>query len=107
MKTEAKNRPGPGLLNMEQRLVQLIAAPPERLAAVDQALLGQSEPPPPASKLPLLLTMEAAAALLGVSRCTLYRLRMAGKLPQVELLPGSFRVRRADVEALAAGKPIS
>ena len=107
MKTKAKNRPGPGLLNMEQRFVKLIAAPMERLAAVDLALLGQSEPPRPASTGPLLLRLAEAAALLNVGRCTLWRLRKSGRLPQIELLPGSFRVRRADVEAIAAGKPIS
>lgn len=53
---------------------------------------------------PLLLGMGAAARLLGVSRATLWRILQSGKIKKVELFPGSFRVNRADLEALAAGK---
>jgi excisionase family DNA binding protein len=55
---------------------------------------------------PLLLTMGEAAALLHVSRCTLWRTLKAGRLERVELYPGSFRLRRADVIALANGKAV-
>jgi excisionase family DNA binding protein len=51
----------------------------------------------------LLLGMGAAAGLLGVSRTTLWRLIRDGQLKKVEVLPGSFRVRREDLEAIAAG----
>jgi excisionase family DNA binding protein len=47
--------------------------------------------------------MGPAAKLLGVSRGTLYRMLQAGRLSRVEILPGSFRVRREDVEAIAGG----
>jgi excisionase family DNA binding protein len=53
---------------------------------------------------PLLLGMGAACRLLGVSRATLWRILQAGTIQKVELFPGSFRVRREDVEALAAGE---
>ena len=48
--------------------------------------------------------MGTAAEFLGVSRPTLWRVLQIGKIPRVELFPGSYRVRREDLEALAAGK---
>ena len=53
---------------------------------------------------PLLLGMGPAAKFLGVSRGTLYRMIQAGKLKRVEILPGSSRVRREDIEAIVDGK---
>jgi len=53
---------------------------------------------------PLLLGMTASAKLLGVSRATLWRMIKGGVLQKVEVLPGSFRLRRADLEAIAAGQ---
>ena len=52
---------------------------------------------------PLLLSMGAAAQLLGVSRPTLWRMIQAGRLEKVEVLPGSYRIRKSDLEALAEG----
>jgi len=52
------------------------------------------------------LGMGAGAKLLGVSRATFWRMIKAGRLTKVEVLPDSFRVRRADVEALAGGKEV-
>lgn len=53
---------------------------------------------------PLLLGMGAGARFLGVSRATLWRACLAGRIQKIELFPGSYRVRREDLEALAAGK---
>ncbi len=50
---------------------------------------------------PLLLGMGKAAELLGVSRPTLWRMIQARRLEKVEIMPGSHRLRRADLEALA------
>jgi len=52
------------------------------------------------------LRVKDAAALLGVHRATIWRLVKAGRLETVELL-GSLRVRRADVEGIAAGKAVA
>jgi hypothetical protein len=48
--------------------------------------------------------MNAASEFLGVSRSTLWRIIQAGTIAKVELFPGSFRVRREDLVALAAGE---
>jgi len=45
--------------------------------------------------------MKAAVKFLGVSRTTLWRMVIDGHLKRVEVLPGSFRLRRADLEAIA------
>jgi excisionase family DNA binding protein len=51
---------------------------------------------------PLLMAMGASAKYLGVSRSTLWRICQAGKLKRVELFHGSYRLRRLDLDALAA-----
>jgi len=53
---------------------------------------------------PLLLSTAAAAKYLGVNRGTLWRACKAGRLSRVELFPGSYRLRREDLIALANGK---
>ena len=53
---------------------------------------------------PLLLSMGEAAALLHVSRATLWRTIKAGRLPKVELYPGAFRLRRSDILDLVNGR---
>jgi excisionase family DNA binding protein len=93
-------------LSSEQRILRLLQASPEQQAAIDRILDGRLAPQPPAPEAPrgpLLLRVKDAAILLGVHRTTMWRLVKAGRLETVELL-GSLRVRRADVEALAAGK---
>ena len=101
--------------DIERRLLRILSASAEQLAAIDRVLENlveaRPEPPklpavPPAQPVtspgPLLLGMGAGAKLLGVSRATFWRMINAGRLKKVEVLPGSFRVRRADVEALAS-----
>ncbi|MFA5902108.1 MAG: helix-turn-helix domain-containing protein [Hyphomicrobium sp.] len=56
---------------------------------------------------PLLCTMGEAASLLNTSRATLWRILKRGRLQKVELYPGAFRLRRADVVALANGKVVA
>jgi excisionase family DNA binding protein len=50
--------------------------------------------------------MGEAAALLHVSRATLWRTIKAGRLPKVELYPGAFRLRRSDILAIVNGKAV-
>lgn len=61
------------------------------------------ETPKPLSG-PLLLGFLEASRLLGISRVTFWRMMKAGTIKKIEIFPGSFRVSRADLEALAAGR---
>jgi excisionase family DNA binding protein len=88
--------------NPNERLLRYLGATSEQQAAIDRILAGQT-PSDSAPQAPLLLGMGAAAALLGVSRATLWRMLNAGRLSRVEVLPGSYRVRRAELEAFAKG----
>lgn len=88
------------------RLLKILQATPEQAKAIDRILAGQNVPAPdrPATTGPLLLTVTQAARLLGVSRHSVWRMARAGRFEKVEFLPGSFRVRRADIEMIAASR---
>jgi excisionase family DNA binding protein len=92
--------------NPNDRLMRYLLATRQQQAAIDQFLEGTHDlmvhQP---VKGPLLLGMGAAAKYLGVSRATLWRMIQAGKIAKVELFPGSFRVRRADIEAICRPVP--
>jgi hypothetical protein len=86
-------------------LAAVVAATPDRKEAALRVLRGAVQEPAarPATG-PLLMGMGAGAKFLGVSRATLWRACLAGRIQKVELFHGSYRVRREDLEALAAGK---
>lgn len=91
-------------INPNERLMRFLQATPEQQELIDEILDGKTVLKPVSPTGPLLMPMGAAAKLLGVSRPTLWRMIKAGKLKKVEVLPGSFRVRREDIEALAVGR---
>ncbi len=62
-------------------------------------------PSRPQDSSPLLLSMGEAASLLHISRATLWRTIKSGRLQKVELYPGAFRLRRADIIALVNPRP--
>lgn len=91
-----------------ERLLKFLQADPEKQALIDRILEGrpsalQSEPPTG----PLLMGMSASAKFIGVSRATLWRMCRSDRLQKVEILPGSFRLRRADLLALVGEKRAS
>ena len=90
-------------MNTEERLKRLFAASPEQTGAIDSILESGIRPKTTETAGPLLLGMTASAKLLGVSRATLWRMIKGGLLQKIEVLPGSFRLRRSDLEAIAAG----
>lgn len=87
-----------------ERMMKFLQASPEMQAEIDSILEGKFPARVEMSTGPMLLGMTPAAKLLGVSRATLWRIIKAGRLNKVEVLPGSFRIRRVDLETLAAGK---
>lgn len=91
-------------MSTDERMLKMLQATPEQQAAIDRILEGKMEAPRPAPSGPLLMMMGDAAKLLGVSRATVWRMIKVGKLDKVEILPGTCRVRRADIEAVAQSK---
>jgi excisionase family DNA binding protein len=92
-------------ISPNERLLKFLQADPEKQAQIDDILEGRAQAPFQSSTGPLLYGMSAAAKVLGVSRATLWRILRSGRLPKIEVLPGSFRVRRADLEVFASDKP--
>ncbi len=94
-------------MTMTEEIIQAaLAAPDEYKEAALKILRGETLLPPPVPRAPIephLLGMGDAAKLLKVSRATLWRILNAGMIMKVELFPGSYRVRRQDIEALAEG----
>ena len=93
-----------GTMSTDERLLKLLRATPEQQAIIDQVLDGKAPMKPVEATGPLLMGMGAGAKFLGVGRATLWRMIRAGRLKKVEMLPDSFRIRRADLEAIVAGK---
>jgi hypothetical protein len=91
-------------MNTEERLKRLFTAPPEHLQAIDSILERGIPERPAAISGPLLMGMSASAKMLGVSRVTLWRMIKGGLLQKIEILPGTFRISRADLEAIATGQ---
>ena len=89
-------------MTTEQRLSAILAATPDVLKAVDSILAGGIEgATAPGDR--RLLSIAQAADALGVSRTTVWRLLRDGRLPFVELRPGSRRVPSAAITAFVKG----
>lgn len=87
-------------LTTEKRMTLLLAATPDTLRRVDRILSGEIEgATDPGDR--RLLTIAQAARALNVSRTTIWRLLRDGRLPTVELRPGSRRIPSAAVTEFA------
>ena len=92
------------MTTMESLMQAALNATEERRDVALKVLRGESVSMPERTVTgPLLMGMVAGAKFLGVSRATLWRALKAGTFQKVELFPGSFRVRREDLIALANG----
>lgn len=92
-------------MSSDERIIKILKAPPEVQERIDHLLDGAA--PAESGRTPsgpLLMGMSEGAKFLGIGRATLWRMIKTGRLEKVELLPGSFRVRRTDLEAIAAGR---
>ncbi len=80
-----------------ERLIQAVFTATDEAKEQALPILEGRETPKP------LLQMGEAAALLNVSRATLWRMIRAGRLGKVEIYPNAFRLRRSDINALVSG----
>ncbi len=87
-------------LTTEKRMTLLLAATPDVLRRVDRVLSGEIEgATDPGDR--RLLTIRQAADDLGISRTSVWRLLRDGRLPCVELRPGSRRIPSAAITEFA------
>lgn len=88
-------------LTIEQRLSAILAATPDTLRRVDHVLTGNDTEAPTDPGDRRLLTIAAAADALGVGRTTIWRMLRDGRIPCVEIRPGSRRIPSAALTAFA------
>lgn len=92
-------------MNKSEVLVWLAGLPdgaPE-LARVDAIRKGEAAPGAPAPVSTRLLSMGAAAAALGVSRQTIWRLLNEGRLSAIEIRKGQRRIAEAELQRFVRG----
>lgn len=94
---------------MTRTLLETALRADETLSVTERSALqaALTDVPPDLPATPLLVTQKNAAELLDVSRVTIWRMAKDGLLHPVELLPGTWRYRYAELAALArpAGQP--
>jgi excisionase family DNA binding protein len=90
-------------LTTEKRMALLLAANTDVLRRVDRVLTGEPTEGATATGDRRLLSIAQAAVALGVSRTTIWRLLRDGRLPCVELRPGSRRVPSQAVTEFVKG----
>ena len=89
------------MMTKEELLMKLIAAPPEELTRWYEFAENKCVAAAPADR--RLLTLAAAATVLGVSRQTVFRMCRDGRLTVVETRAGRFRVPSYALTALLKG----
>ena len=82
----------------DEIIQSVFTASPENKSRALEILQGKEAALQPAPiDGPLLLGMGESAKLLGISRCTLWRLIKAGRIEKVEIYHNSYRLRRSDL----------
>jgi excisionase family DNA binding protein len=87
-------------MTTEKRMTLMLAATPDVLKRIDRILSGEPTEGTTDHGDRRLLSIQQAAQVLGVSRTTVWRLLRAGRLPVIELRPGSRRVPSAAITEL-------
>lgn len=87
-------------MNKEELIGKLLTASPAELNRV-AAVFTTETPTDPGDR--RLLSLTQTANVLGVSRTTVWRLLRDGRLPFVELRPGSRRIPSAAVTEFVKG----
>lgn len=82
----------------EQLMARLLTATPSELKKIEAVFTGETPTDPGDRR---LLTIAQTARALNVSRTTVWRLLRDGRLPTVELRPGSRRIPSAAVTEFA------
>lgn len=86
-------------MNKRERLMgRLLTATPSELKKIEAVFTGEGATEPTDRR---LLSIRQAADALGVSRSTIWRLLRDGRLPAVELCPGSRRIPSAAITEFA------
>ena len=86
---------------MKELLIgKLLTATPEQLKKIAAVFTGEPTEGTTEPGDRKLLSVQQTAAAMGVSRTTVWRLLKAGRLPTVELRPGSRRVPSAAITEL-------
>ena len=87
-------------MTAEKRFTLILSAGPDVLKQIDRILSGEPTEGTTDPGDRKLLSIQQTAQVLNVSRTTVWRLLRAGRLPTVELRPGSRRVPSAAITAL-------
>jgi excisionase family DNA binding protein len=87
------------MMNKETMIARLLNATPAELKKVAAVFNGDATEQAEVADRKLLSIQQTAAAM-GVSRTTVWRLLKAGRLPIIELRPGSRRVPSAAITEL-------
>ena len=87
-------------MNKEQLIGRLLTATPSELKKIEAVFTGEGATDPGDRR---LLSIAQAARALNVSRTTIWRLLRDGRLPCVELRPGSRRIPSAAITAFVKG----
>jgi excisionase family DNA binding protein len=87
------------MMNKETMIARLLNATPAELKKVAAVFNGEATEQAEVADRKLLSIQQTAAAM-GVSRTTVWRLLKAGRLPFIELRPGSRRVPSAAITEL-------
>ena len=87
-------------MTTEKRMTLMLAATPDVLKRIDRILSGEPTEGATDPGDRKLLSIQQTAVVLNVSRTTVWRLLRAGRLPVIELRPGSRRVPSAALTEL-------